>query len=147
MPSLQLWLRNRSDASCSQEATVHQNQFPPRQSVGIPMECTTGVRPSTRNLCLFLSNPTQWVAYNQDSPFLADAPKDRKSWADNNKPQFRTQTQMSRVGSQDEAVRSAATGRLESTQPPYSIHRRAPTVKKYLIWQKLVTKSQKMNLY
>jgi hypothetical protein len=46
------------------------------------------IRPSTRNLCLFPSNRTQWVAYNQGSPFLADAPKDRKGWADTSNPRF-----------------------------------------------------------
>ena len=88
MPSLQVWLRNKSDASYSEEAAVRQNPLPPRQSVGIPMEETIGIRPSTRNLCLFPSNRTHWVAYNQVSPFLADAPKDRKGWANTSDPRF-----------------------------------------------------------
>ena len=103
---------------------------------------TKGLRPSTRNLCLFPRNRTHWVAYNQVSPFLADTPKDRKGWANTSKPQVRTQTQLSRVGSQGTGIYSAAnTGKLESVKagaqlagshasnkPPYSIHRCAPKV-------------------
>ena len=92
---------------------------------------TIGIRPSTRNLCLFQSNRTHWVAYNQGSPFLADAPKDRKGWANTNKPQERTQTQLRRVGGA--GIYSAAnTGKLEdeSFQPPYNIHRCALIVNK-----------------
>ena len=101
-----------------QEATVHQNLFPPRQSVGIPMIKTTGIRPSTRNLCLFQSNRTQRVTHNQGSPFLADTPKGRKGWANTSKPQVRTQTQLSRVGSQGAGICSAAnTGKLEDSNP------------------------------
>ena len=92
---------------------------------------TKGIRPSTRNLCLFPRSHTHWVAYNQVSPFLADTPKGRKGWANTSKPQVRTQTQLSRVGSQGAGIYSAAnTGKLEdeSFQPPYSIHRCAPIV-------------------
>ena len=89
-------------------------QFPPRQSAGILKE---RMRPNTRNLCSFQSNPTHWVAHNQRSPILADAPKDRKARADTSKPQVRTQTQSSRVGSQGAGVRSATTGKLATASP------------------------------
>ena len=90
---------------------------------------TIGIRPSTRNLCLFQSNRTHWVAYNQGSPFLADAPRDRKGWANTNKPQVRTQTQLSRVGSQGAGIHSAAnTGKLKGFNSPYSVHFGTPIV-------------------
>ena len=92
---------------------------------------TIGIRPSTRNLCLFPSNRTHWVTHNQGSPFLADAPRGRKGWANTSKPQVRTQTQLSRVGSQSAGICSAANEGKTSKPaiwPPYSIHRRAPIV-------------------
>ena len=151
MPSLHLRLRSKSDASHSQEATVHQNLFPPRQGVGIPRISkgdSRGMRPSTRNLCSFPSNPTQWVVHNQDSPFLADAPKDSKGWADTSKPQVRTPTQLSRVGSQGAGGRSAATGRSDETSnPPYSIHRRAPTLNNLFFLAFLVLKLFFLNFW
>ena len=57
------------------------------RALGFPWQAK-GIRPSTRNLCLFPSNRTHWVAYNQGSPFLADAPKGRKGWADTSNPRF-----------------------------------------------------------
>jgi len=116
MPSLQLWLRIKSNASCSQVAAVRQNQIPPRQSVGIPIKNRSTTKHPKPDL--FPSNPTQWVAHNQ-VPNSSQTPRRTAScWADTSKPQVRIQTQLRRMGSQGAGIRSAATGKSESTDLP-----------------------------
>ena len=108
---------------------------------------SVGIRPSTRNLCLFPSNRTHWVAYNQGSPFLADAPKDRKGWADTSNPRFALRLNWAEWEVKAQAFTQQLTQEAGLRPPPYSIHRCAPLINQAQKMQKLTPKIQKMKFW
>ena len=85
MPSLQMRLGIQSDASYLQRNSCASKSNPAEAGC---WDFWKEMQPSTRNLYPFQSNPTHWVAHNQDSSFLADAPKNRKSWANTSYPRL-----------------------------------------------------------
>ena len=152
IPSLQLWLRSWSDASYSREKQLCLKTSPRQgRALGFQPRDAVGMRPDARNLCSFPSNPTHWVAHNRESPHSSLTPR-RTARAKHvpDKSQVRTQTQLGRVGSQDAGRCTDQPQKGQSSErsdPPYSIHRCAPTVNKRQKVQFLHQKSQKIDFW
>ena len=87
MPSSPMWLRNKSKANYSKEAAMHQIHSRQGRVLGTPWKFHRTATKHSKPYSFPCIN-THWVTHNQEFPFLTDAPKDRKDWANTSSSNF-----------------------------------------------------------
>ena len=105
MPSLQLWLRSKSDANYWLKAVVPQTSPHQGRVLGFPSKDRNATKHSKP--FFVLKQPYSMSSTQPRITIPYRHPKGPQGLANIRKPQFRTQTQLSRMGKQDTDERSA----------------------------------------